>query len=106
MEYSCFIVILAFLVFELVAGFFTIRKIIKKQTAMFYLRNAKLVDTKYNKTYKALDRQIKSSREIAIGTNKLKDNTAFDNQWLREPDWIRQQEHSFDRTTNSDFSDR
>mmetsp|Transcript_9671 Transcript_9671/g.8515 ORF Transcript_9671/g.8515 Transcript_9671/m.8515 type:complete len:259 (-) Transcript_9671:17-793(-) len=101
MEYSCFIVVSVFLVLEFVLGIFTIRKIINSQTAMFYLRNAKLVDSKYNKTYKALDRQIKSSREIAIGTNKLKDNTAFDNQWLKEPEWYRQHEHSFDGTTES-----
>ena len=77
---------------------FTIRKIIKSKTATFYLMNAKLVDRKYNKTYKAKDRQIRTSREIAIGLNKLKDNTAFENQWLKEPDWYRKAEHSFDRT--------
>lgn len=102
MEYSCFYVIAVFLIIEFFFGIFTIRKIIKSKTAMFYLRNAKLVDGKYNKTFKAKDRQIRSSREIAIGLNKLQDNTAFDNQWLREPEWYRKQEHSFDRTDASD----
>lgn len=102
MEYSCFYVIAIFLVAEFVLGILTIRKIIKSKTAMFYLRHAKLVDGKYNKTYKAKDRQIRSSREIAIGLNRLKDNTAFENQWLKEPEWYRQTEHSFDRTDVSD----
>ena len=69
---------------------------------MFYLRNAKLVDGKYNKTFKAKDRQVRSSREIAIGLHKLKENTAFENQWMKEPEWIRKNEHSFDRTDESD----
>jgi hypothetical protein len=100
MEYSCFWVIGFFLLLEFVIGIFTIRKIINTQTALFYLRNAKLVDPKYNKTYKAKDRQIKSSREIAIGLNKLKENTHYINQWLKEPEWMRP-DYSFDRSDSS-----
>jgi hypothetical protein len=101
MEYSCFWVIGFFLLTEFVLGIFTIRKIIVTQTNLFYLRNAKLVDPKYNKLYKARDRPLKSSREIALGLNKLKEKTAFENQWLKEPDWMNRNRHSFDASRSS-----
>ncbi|CAI2374077.1 unnamed protein product [Moneuplotes crassus] len=102
MEYSLFYVIIVFLFLEFVFGIWTIKKVISSRTATFYLRNAKTVDSRYCKSFKAKDRQIRSSREIAIGLSKLKDNTAFENQWLKEPEWYRKTEHSFDHTDVSD----
>jgi predicted HAD superfamily hydrolase len=66
-----------FLIFEFIFCIFTIRKIIKTQTALFYLRNAPLVDKKFNMMFKAKDTPVRHSREVAVGVKKLKDKTAF-----------------------------
>lgn len=100
MEYSCFWVIGFFLLFEFVLCIFTIRKIITTQTALFYLRNAPLVDKKFNAFFKAKTAPSHSSRELAVGLKKLKDKTAYNNKWLKEPDWLREDyaHNSFDGT--------
>lgn len=102
MEYSCFWVIGFFIIFEFIFCIITIRKIIKTQTALFYLRNAPLVDARFNKAFKAKDTPIRSSREIATGLKKLKEKTAFENKWLTEPDYMKRDYHSFDRSDTRD----
>lgn len=102
MEYSCFWVIGFFIVLEFIFCIVTIRRIIKTQTALFYLRNAPLVDTKFNKAFKARDIPIRSSREIATGLKRLKEGTAFENKWLKEPEYMKKDYHSFDRTDTYD----
>jgi len=51
LEKACFWVIFTFIVLELIFGLITIWRIIKVQTAAFYLRNAPLIDPKFSKTY-------------------------------------------------------
>ena len=96
MEYSVFYVTGFFLISEFVLVIVTIRRIIKTQTALFYLRNAPLVDRKFNKLIKARDAPIKSSREIATGLKRVRENTAYENKWLKEPEYMKNNHHSFD----------
>jgi hypothetical protein len=47
---------------------------------LFYLRNAPLVDRKFNMWFKSKSEQVKSSREIAVGLKKLKAHTYWESK--------------------------
>lgn len=83
MEYALFYISAFFYVMEFIFGIITISKIITTQTALFYLRNAPLVDRKFNMMMKNRDMAVKSSREIAVGLKKVRENTAHDNTYIK-----------------------
>lgn len=58
-DISTTIIYFVFLIFELITSIFTMRKIVKRKTALYYLRNTATVHTKPSHT------RVKSSYEIA-----------------------------------------
>lgn len=81
LEKSCFWIIGGFIFLELFYGTKTIIRVIKTQTAAFYLRNAPLIDPRFAKQYQSRG-IVKSSREIALGLKKHKGETEADDKYL------------------------
>lgn len=51
---------------------------------------------------KARDVPIRYSREIAVGVKTIRGKTAFENKWLKEPDWMQNTNHSYDESSHYD----
>jgi hypothetical protein len=70
-EFSCAVINCLFTLFELVFGFAVGLKFIKTHFASFKLRTAPIIDKNFQHKYAATAQDIKSKREIELGTQKL-----------------------------------
>ena len=83
LEISCFFIIGGFIVLEVIFGLLALRSIVMQKAAfVFHLRNAPLIDPNFGLTFKARG-MVKSSREIALGLKKHKEETYADDKYLR-----------------------
>lgn len=69
LEYSCMWVQGVFNILELFFGLLTIVKIMKMQEAVFYMRNAPLIDSNFETTM-GVKNSIRTSREVGLGIKK------------------------------------